>query len=305
MTRFEVAKNMDITSILENYGYLPNAKGKYLCPVHKEKTPSAVVYKNKLKCFGCGQSLSTIDIVQYSQHCTSVEAVNIILSKSNNDSFKKEKNIKPIKEKTMTQTIDIDYLRQKSKVVKSLEENKYIKNYFSKRCILRSSEALKKFNVLIRHNYYNSVNYVIYDFGDYMIQKSLDRTIKRNVGHVDIFIMEYNSNFPYYIVEGIEDCLSLLEALKNINIICLNSVSNKNKLMKFIEENENYKKSKFVFALDYDKAGKTTGKEIKEFFIKNNIEFSYYSNFYRVAQNTEIKDVNEYLIYKIANEKRK
>lgn len=297
MTRFDLAKKVNIAYILESYGYRANKDGFYVCPFHNEKTPSAKIKDNKLKCFGCGNYASTIDLIQQLESISDIQAVNLILSKFNHEERFKS-IIEPIKEKQKKQLLNPSYIRENSNKVYKLSDNKYIENYLTKRCIKEMVGELTKFGVTIRHNYYKRTNYIIYDFGDYMIQKALDGSLKRNIGSSNIFIMEYDKNFPYYIVEGIEDCLSLLKVLKKINVICLNSVANKHKLFELLEQKEGYRKSKFIFALDYDNAGIKTGKKIKEYFIKNDIKYDYYRDFYKIAPFIDcIKDINDYIIY--------
>ena len=43
----------------------PDGSGKILCPVHDESIPSCHVYEYRLHCFGCGESLDTIDLVRH------------------------------------------------------------------------------------------------------------------------------------------------------------------------------------------------------------------------------------------------
>ncbi len=300
MTRFDAARNVNIAYILESYGYKPDRNGKYLCPVHNERTPSATIWDNKLKCFGCGGNLSTVDLIQRLENVTAIQAVNLILSRFGNEK-RFESIIKPLKGKQeeTKRNFNIEYIRKVSSKIYRVSDNKYIERYLVKRCIDDVAKELMRFGVVIRHNFYKSTNYIIYDFGDYMIQKALNGKLKRNIGSPNIFVMEYNENLSYGIVEGIEDGLSLLKAFnKQINIICLNSIANKKKFFKMIEEEKRYKSKKFIFALDYDKAGKITGKEIREYFIKNDIKFDYYMNFYKAASSINcIKDINDYIIY--------
>lgn len=53
-----INQDIDITEVLRRYrpDLHISSNGKCLCPVHKEKTPSAQIYKDKniIKCFGCG-----------------------------------------------------------------------------------------------------------------------------------------------------------------------------------------------------------------------------------------------------------
>lgn len=59
-------------SISEQYG-----RAKYICPLHKEKTPSFTVYKktNSWYCFGCGRGGSNIDFVMLRYNLSVADAI--------------------------------------------------------------------------------------------------------------------------------------------------------------------------------------------------------------------------------------
>lgn len=305
--RFDKARDVDIAYILKKYGVKADKNERYHCPVHNDKKPSASIYKqeNKLKCFSCNSYLSTIDLVMQVEGVDKIKAVNLIL-KDFEPQNRVKKLIDPIKEKQKKfgSNVTVDFMRKYSNKIYKLKENKYIESYLKKRCIEDMVKELSRFGVTVRHNYYKNVNYIIYDFGTYMIQKAVtkeegQRRFTRNIGSPDVFVMEYDKNLPYGIVEGLEDGLSLLKAFdKQINIICLNSVANKKKLFGMIEGEKRYKNSTFIFALDNDNAGITVGKEIKGYLMKNDIKFDYYMNFYKAASSINcIKDINDYIIY--------
>lgn len=79
MEKSEIIKSrVKIEDILNHYGLEP-IRGKYLCPFHSEKTPSASVKNNRLKCFGaCGKSWSVIDFVIEYENVNFNEACKLI-----------------------------------------------------------------------------------------------------------------------------------------------------------------------------------------------------------------------------------
>lgn len=52
----------------------------YICPLHDEKTPSFVLYRqqNKFHCFGCGKRGDAIDFYMYKTNCSFKEAVSYL-----------------------------------------------------------------------------------------------------------------------------------------------------------------------------------------------------------------------------------
>lgn len=66
---------LPIEAVLNRYGLEPNQQGFYSCPWHKEKTPSARIFKEKLHCFGCGQSSDIFGLVQTLEGCDFVCAL--------------------------------------------------------------------------------------------------------------------------------------------------------------------------------------------------------------------------------------
>lgn len=53
----------------------PDGSGKILCPFHDESVPSCHVYEYRLHCFGCGESMDTIDLVRHVKEIGFKEAV--------------------------------------------------------------------------------------------------------------------------------------------------------------------------------------------------------------------------------------
>jgi hypothetical protein len=56
--------------------------GKIRCPFHDDKTPSASIKNNRLRCFGaCGRSWSSIDFVMERDGLTFIDAVKLLTGK--------------------------------------------------------------------------------------------------------------------------------------------------------------------------------------------------------------------------------
>ena len=144
--------------------------------------------------------------------------------------------------------------------------------------------------ILIKHNYWEGVNSIIYliDYEAidedelssdqfYMdterhlaVQKSLDGShTKRALGASDFnFItlgMEHNRNKDIYICEGIEDALSC--TMNGIRSISLNSTANLKSLMHYLsEEHVPHRNERFTICFDHDEAGRKATEELKGFF---------------------------------------
>jgi DNA primase len=67
----EIKSRVDVRDLLSYYGI----EGKiFKAGCHDEKTPSAVVKNNKIHCFGCSTTFSSIDYVMLKENCDSKTA---------------------------------------------------------------------------------------------------------------------------------------------------------------------------------------------------------------------------------------
>jgi DNA primase len=73
----ERAKAYPIENLLEEE---PSQNGKYLCPLHTEKTASLHIYKenNTWHCFGCGEGGDSISLYRAISGCSFIEAINFL-----------------------------------------------------------------------------------------------------------------------------------------------------------------------------------------------------------------------------------
>ncbi len=77
----EVKKNVTLWSVGSFYGMEVKRQGKHhvcLCPFHKERTPSMVLYADGYKCFGCGESGDAVKLVSKLCNISPLEAVKKI-----------------------------------------------------------------------------------------------------------------------------------------------------------------------------------------------------------------------------------
>lgn len=66
-----IKSSVDIKALLSYYGI----EGKtFKAGCHNEKTASAVVKNNKIHCFGCNSTFSTIDYVMFKENCDLITA---------------------------------------------------------------------------------------------------------------------------------------------------------------------------------------------------------------------------------------
>lgn len=65
MTVFdEVKAALSMKTVAESCGLSVSRSGMVLCPFHKDKTPSAKIYRDIFHCFGCGVHVNVIGFVQ-------------------------------------------------------------------------------------------------------------------------------------------------------------------------------------------------------------------------------------------------
>lgn len=57
-----IKESVDIVEAARRYGLEPDRNGWCRCPFHNEKTASFHLYRQRFKCFGCGQSGDVIDL---------------------------------------------------------------------------------------------------------------------------------------------------------------------------------------------------------------------------------------------------
>lgn len=73
------ARQVDLTHLLQSFGF-DIRYNKMCCPIHEDKTPSFVVFKNnRFKCFGCGVWGDPIEFIKLYKQCDFVTAVKFLM----------------------------------------------------------------------------------------------------------------------------------------------------------------------------------------------------------------------------------
>ena len=60
----EIKAAVDMPTVARGYGLKINRSGMAICPFHREKTPSAKIYRDGFHCFGCGVHADVIGFTQ-------------------------------------------------------------------------------------------------------------------------------------------------------------------------------------------------------------------------------------------------
>lgn len=296
-------EEISIESLLNSYNVKNNGK-LYSCPFHEDSTPSAGIRNNRLHCFSCGITASTIDIVCHIDHVDQFHAILKLLE------GKAGAKIEPYKRKNKTVEVDrYDNIIKYANPINSTNKG-YIMQYLNKRCIAEILKFQNFFGMEIKHNYYKNKNYIIYDFPNkkFAIKKAIDGTYKGNIGSVMPLYFKHDNSPIWYIVEGLEDCfsISLLQGSFK-NVICLNSIANIPKMINKILLDRSYfgDNPRFIIATDTDFAGQKAKSDIIENMKKIGCNAYDYKKFYDYAEKNNLKDVNDCLIHIKTINKRK
>lgn len=232
----------NIKTILKYFNIEYKDKGNFSCPFHEDKNPSCNIYssqgKEYLHCFSCGYHYDALEFYkEYKQvsHAKALEDLSVIYG----------------------------FKIKKKEAVRNEEENAYCfdldaegREYLKSRGICAAYELLD-----IRSGRRDNSSCLVYAMinGAYRY-KALDnnavkdRTLKGV--NSDISVYAGTEGGPYFVVEGLFDMLTLMELDSSLNVISLNGVGNREKAVKYIQENSIYR---VVLALDNDKAGKGYG----------------------------------------------
>lgn len=294
--RFQRARDYSIIELLEMFGRRKVVKGNnvyYQCPIHNDKEPSLSVKNNRFKCWGCGASGSSIDLTQAVLGINEIEAVNYILDK--------DKIYKPIEKKEDVSQEDINKSNKLRNMLLKNSKKDYtiLDHYFSSRGLQDVYKFIDDDQIQILSNEYGGKKSVIYNFPKqkFSIQRGINEKFIRNYGNVTftscLYHKYWGQNKEYCIVEGVEDGLSAIKL--GYNFISLNSVANVGKLIeKFTKHKDKLKGFKFHIALDNDNAGIEASKKLKEWFIKNNVEYT--NEVFKKYYQDGLKDLNDYVL---------
>lgn len=294
MTRFDEARNKDITEIIRHYGIEVSKNGYFKCPFHDGDRESAAIKDNRFKCFhsGCNSSGSTIDFVSKIENVNPIEAVNLILggnlSSINYDpSFQEYKDVENNALKNM--------ILKNSRIVSRCEDGL---KYFEDRGLLEALPLVNKDQLQIKFNEYNGYKTIVYRFikEDFVIQKSIDKNdgkrFVRNFGKATPIIMKSYDHNKYLIVEGIEDGLTAL--ILGYNFISLNSVQNVGKLIDLFTDNREWLNvNNVILCLDNDQGGNEGTEKLTSFFLSTGLNIRV-SRYRRKMVEYNVKDLNDF-----------
>lgn len=285
ITDIEKAKELDIKAVAENFGVVFTRDNKCLCFMHQERTASMVIYKNKLKCFGCGANLSTIDVfMHFSGEADVVQASKKLLNNEYSKSDSNFKRIEVIKDKAYKRKTFED--KKKELIFK---ESATVNNFLKERGLLRAKEILKLNDMEICIDKYGQISFISEKLQ--WIQGRGHNGYKYNYGNVPVlFLKALEPSDTWTICEGLTDSLTALEM--NLNSICLNSINNVNRLISMLNkrlERESIKQ-KFIISLDTDDRAEKYIYQLIDYFAENKISFDLFTELY--ASNC--KDLSEF-----------
>ena len=293
MTNIEQAKLIPINEVIQRYGGVCPNCGHTL----------DIGYSNRCRCNKCGTNYSSIDLIQALYNTSIPRAIEILIG---NTSFTPvEKKIGAIRQEYEEKQLEEEKrIKQINNMIfkNSIEPTQACLEYLECRCIKECLKGLNKDYIEIKSNIYNNNESIIYRFRKQGtgIQKSLKKNedgkrFVKNLGSVRPVIHKgYDSN-KYIIVEGIEDGLTC--HVLGYNFICLNSVSNTNKLIDMIKRNiDKFKDKEMLICTDYDEAGLNSFEELETFFKEFYINYDI-AKFYENLIIDKCKDINEYYIH--------
>ena len=294
INRFEQARNFNIYNLLNNLGIEYKAKNNttfYRCvnPMHEDRHPSMSVRNNRFKCFACGVGGSTIDLVKYVLNLNDIEAVNYILSLDTS----KINAYTNIKNKNLEKKKDVDDKIKYMILKNSKSDEKILDSYFLFRGLKDIYKKVDKEQIEILSNTYKGRNSIIYNFPkhNFFIQKTIGEKGVFVHGHSTFVTYRGYKHNKFAIVEGIEDGLSAL--MLGYNFICLNSVSNLDKLLEaMLKYKEKLQDNVYYMALDNDLAGIKANKRLKTFLKEHN--FKYSTDLFMLYYRNKVKDLNDY-----------
>lgn len=282
---------------------------KYLINKYGNKCPKCgheldIGNTNRCRCHKCNTIYSTVDLIQTLYDVSIPRAIEILGSDNSTLPVNKKKLENINRESKEKQLQKEKHNKQVNNMIfkNCIEPTEACLNYLDSRCIKESLNTLNKEYVDIKSNVYNNIETIVYRFKKQGtgIQKSLtknknDKRFVRNIGAVRPVIHKGYENNEYVIIEGIEDGLTC--HILGYNFICLNSVSNTDKLIATIKANINkFKNKELLICTDYDNAGLESAEKLEKFFKQHNIKYDFPS-FYENMIWGKYKDINDYYIH--------
>ena len=259
---------------------------KCLNPNHEDRHPS-MGYSSKYnfcKCFGCGVTYDIFDIIKIDYGCDSFkDQLNKIREIYNDIPNYNNEYINNNEEDLL-----IDYTNYFKKCSSNINKTKYLEN----RGI--DNRLLKKYNI----GFDEEKNRIVFPINkNTFFARGIDNDFKmKSKGKSYLWneklLKKSNPQSLIYVTEGIIDALSLETINPNINVVSLNGLTNKTRLIELIKK-ENFI-GNLVLVFDKDYAGINAQKELKRELDQmkiNSFSISLISNF-----DNDCKDVNEALL---------
>lgn len=277
---------MLLADYLTNYLAI-NIRKPFRClnPDHLDLHPSMRFSSkyNICKCFSCGVSYDIFDIIGLDYSVSSfADKLRIV-----NELYPDLSNIKTEDNSDEVYEI-IDYKKYFNKCLKNINKT----DYLSRRGI--SNRLIKKYKI----GYDEDKKMIIIPINNnaYFGRSAINNSKIKSKGKSYLWnekLLHSESNNLIYVTESIFDSLSLEEIDKDVKTISLNGVSNYNRLLKVVEDN-NYE-GYLVLAFDNDKVGLSYQEIVKEELSKIGVS-SFSSTLISNMSNEKVKDLNEALL---------
>lgn len=291
------ANSINIEYILSYYGvHKADSYNRYRCisPYHTDNNPSASIDKsrNKLKCFTCNRTFTSIDVVSTLENndnlreCAKkvMEISNVTFVAPTTDA-KVSKGNKAVKEDDKRKLTIQD---RKNLIVK---DNLHIlEDYLLSRGINSKIvfPILNRNGVIYGVDRYEQPTFIFERFGVCIFRYIAENENRVTGKNAPVSIVSDSSNKEWWVVEGIYDALTLLNLKKNV--ICLNTTNNVDAFIKKISSDKSkMNKFNYVIATDNDDAGRTAKSILEDFFNKNDISYKNFDRLY----NSKFKDIND------------
>lgn len=292
------ANNINIESILDYYGiHQVDSYKRYRCiaTAHTDKHPSSSIdrNRNRLKCFGCGETFSPIDVVSIMEGNSNLrECAKKVLGISNVTFVPAEKTSNINSDKTSVKKDNnkrkLTIQDRKNMLVK--DNINILEDYLMSRAINPNLvlPVLSKNGVVYGVDKLNQPCFIFEKFGVCIYRFMKEGENRITGSNAPVIIVSDSACKEWWITEGLFDALTLLCLKKNV--ICLNTVNNVKAFTdKISSDKAKMTKFSYVIATDNDDVGLKAKKELETFFTDNKIS---YRNF-NILYNSEYKDVND------------
>ena len=291
------ANSINIEYVLNHYGiHRADSYNRYRCiaPAHADKHPSSSIDKkrNRLKCFGCGETFSPIDVVSIMEGVNDLrECAKKVLDISNVTFVAPTTDAKVSIDNKSVKKDDKPKLTIQDRKNLIVKNNLHIlEDYLLTRGINSKIvfPILNKNGVIYGVDRYEQPTFIFEKFGVCIFRYTKENENRVTGRNAPITLVSDSSDKEWWIVEGIYDALTLLNLKKNV--VCLNTTNNVDTFIDKISSNKaKMNKFSYVIATDNDVAGLTAKAMLEDFFNKNDIKYKNFDRLY----SSKYKDVND------------